>query len=191
MGYSCGIVGLPNVGKSTLFNSLTKLSVASSNYPFCTIEANKGRVPVEDLRLDKISELSKSKSKVPSYMDFTDIAGLVKGASKGLGLGNKFLSHIKNVQCIAQVIRLFNDQEIVHIGNVNPIRDIEIILTELRLKDLLYLEKRRAKLEKERKIGKKSLLNEIEWIQFLENQLNEEKNIRNYPFEMDKEKKTL
>jgi hypothetical protein len=140
MGFSCGIVGLPNVGKSTLFNAMTKAGAESSNYPFCTIEPNVGIVDVPDARLTKISGLSKSKKTTPTTVEFVDIAGLVEGASKGEGLGNQFLSNIRNVDAIVQVVRLFEDENIIHIGEVDPLRDLDIINTELMLKDLDTLE---------------------------------------------------
>ena len=144
MGLSIGIVGLPNVGKSTLFNALTSTQKAdSANYPFCTIEPNKAIVPVPDKRLDFLADMVKSNNKVNATVEFLDIAGLVKGASKGEGLGNKFLSNIRETQAILQVVRCFDNDEIIHVdGCINPIRDIEIIETELILSDyqscLLY-----------------------------------------------------
>lgn len=137
-----GIVGLPNVGKSTFFNILTKLQAAAENFPFCTIDPNEGRVPVPDPRFDFLCEKYKPASKVPAFLNVVDIAGLVKGANEGLGLGNAFLSHIKACDGIFHMIRIFDDEEIVHVeGAVDPIRDIEIINTELILKDLEYVEK--------------------------------------------------
>jgi len=146
---SIGIVGLPNVGKSTLFNALTKSGVQAANYPFCTIEPNVGIVTVPDKRLDKLVELEKSAEKIPAAIKFVDIAGLVAGASKGEGLGNKFLSHIREVDAIAQVVRFFGDPNVVHTsGAVNPLEDIQTIETELILADLETVESRYQKVAK-------------------------------------------
>ena len=138
MGFKCGIVGLPNVGKSTLFNALTESNKAeAANYPFATIEPNIGRVPVPDDRLKILSNIGKSEKTIRAYMDFVDIAGLVKGASTGEGLGNKFLAHIREVDAIAHVVRCFEDDNITHVSaSINPLDDIETILTELKLADL-------------------------------------------------------
>ncbi len=137
MGFKCGIVGLPNVGKSTLFNCLTKAEIAAENYPFCTIEPNVGMVPVPDLRLDELAAIVKPEKVVPTMMQFVDIAGLVAGASKGEGLGNKFLSHIRETDAIAHIVRCFVDDDVTHVsGKVDPIDDIETIETELVLADL-------------------------------------------------------
>ena len=149
MGLSCGIVGLPNVGKSTLFNALTKLNVEASNYPFCTIDPSHGVVPVEDARLEVLSKISSSKKTIPATVEFVDIAGLVKGASNGEGLGNQFLSHIRESNAIIQVLRLFEEENIAHTeGRLNPIEDFKTIETELILSDLLFVEKQMNNLEK-------------------------------------------
>ncbi len=157
MGFQCGIVGLPNVGKSTLFNALTATQAAeASNYPFCTIEPNVGRVSVPDERLAKIAATAKSAKTIPTQLEFVDIAGLVRGASKGEGLGNQFLANIREVDAVAHVVRCFESGDITHVeGTVDPIRDIETIETELMLADLDSLEKRADKTEKQAKTGDK------------------------------------
>ena len=153
-----GIVGLPNVGKSTLFNAITKAGAEAANYPFCTIEPNVGVVDVPDARLNVLGEMFKSKKIVPAAMRFVDIAGLVKGASKGEGLGNKFLAHIREVDAVAQVVRCFEDGNITHVeGSINPLRDIEIINTELCLADMETVEKRQERLVKLLKTGDKKV----------------------------------
>ena len=153
-----GIVGLPNVGKSTLFNAITKAGAQAANYPFCTIEPNVGVVDVPDKRLDVLSEMFKSKKIVPAAMRFVDIAGLVKGASEGEGLGNKFLSHIREVDAVAEVVRCFEDGNITHVeGSIDPLRDIEIINTELCLADMESVEKRQERLVKLAKTGDKKV----------------------------------
>ena len=150
MGFNCGIVGLPNVGKSTLFNALTQTAAAeAANFPFCTIEPNTGRVGVPDPRLDKIAQIAQSRQKIPTQLEFVDIAGLVRGASKGEGLGNQFLANIRETDAVIHVLRCFEDENITHVdGSVDPIRDAGTIETELMLADLESLEKRVPNLEK-------------------------------------------
>jgi len=153
MGFKCGIVGLPNVGKSTLFNALTQTAAAeAANYPFCTIEPNVGEVPVPDPRLDKLAAIGKSAQILPTRLTFVDIAGLVRGASKGEGLGNQFLSHIREVDAIAYVLRCFENEDVTHVeGRIDPASDADTVETELMLADLESLEKRRLSLEKRAK----------------------------------------
>jgi GTP-binding protein YchF len=157
MGLSIGIVGLPNVGKSTLFNALSAAGAQAANYPFCTIEPNVGVVPVPDERLDKLSALIKPLKKVPTSLEFVDIAGLVRGASKGEGLGNQFLANIRQVDAVLHVLRCFEDDNVTHVeGGVNPVRDRDVVDTELCLKDLETVEKRRERAQKNTKIGGKA-----------------------------------
>ncbi len=174
MKLSIGIVGLPNVGKSTLFKILTKQEVNIANYPFATIDPNVGVVPVPDERLEKLTKLSNSKKTIPAVVEFYDIAGLVKGANKGEGLGNQFLSHIREVNAIVQIIRCFRQSDIVHVeGEINPLRDFEIIRTELALKDLETVEKRLNKAEADARTGKKEFIEIYEILKKIKNDIGE------------------
>jgi len=163
MGFNCGIVGLPNVGKSTIFNALTHAGAQAANYPFCTIDPNIGMVTVPDERLAVLAPIARTQVLIPAVIEFVDIAGLVKGAAQGEGLGNKFLTHIREVDAIVQVVRCFEDPDIHHVaGDINPVRDIETILTELVLADLEAAQKRLDKGSKDAKRGDKAALAEAE-----------------------------
>ncbi|MDI3548549.1 MAG: ribosome-binding ATPase [Halanaerobiales bacterium] len=178
-----GIVGLPNVGKSTLFNALTRAGAGAENYPFCTIDPNIGVVNVPDQRLDILYEMYQPERKVPTTIEFVDIAGLVRGASEGEGLGNQFLAHIREVEAIAQVVRCFTDSNVTHVdGNLDPVRDIETINTELMLADLATIEKRTEKTRKMAKSGKKELLQELDELERLRESLEAGKSIRQLDF---------
>ena len=182
-----GIVGLPNVGKSTLFNSLTKAGAESANYPFCTIDPNIGIVPVPDARLDMLAKMHNSAKIVPAAIEFVDIAGLVKGASKGEGLGNQFLSNIREVDAIIHVVRGFEDSNIVHVdGSIDPLRDIETINLELLFSDLEILERRYAKLVKSVK-GDKTLVKEKDLVENLKKHLEDGKMAKSYETSDDEE----
>jgi GTP-binding protein YchF len=174
MGFSCGIIGLPNVGKSTIFNGLTSARAAASNYPFCTIDPNIGVVEVPDERLMTLAEILQPPKVSHTTLEFRDIAGLVEGAHEGKGRGNQFLSHIRNVDVIASVVRCFQDPDVVHVdGEINPIRDMEVLETELILADLQLLEKRLERVSKAVKSHEKSALLELELLERLEKALDE------------------
>ena len=191
MSLTAGIVGLPNVGKSTLFNAITKKHILAANYPFATIEPNVGVVTVPDYRLDFLNNLYKPKSLVPTTFEFTDIAGLVKGASAGEGLGNKFLSHIREVDAICEVVRCFIDDNIIHVENdINPIRDIEIINLELIMADLDVVVNRLSKIEKKAKMSKdKDALKEVNLLIKAKNWLESNKALRT--LELTEEEKNI
>lgn len=174
MGFNCGIVGLPNVGKSTLFNALTRASVGAENFPFCTIEPNSGVVPMPDPRLDKIAEIVKPAKVIPTSMEFVDIAGLVEGASKGEGLGNQFLANIRETHAIAHVVRCFNDENVTHVATtIDPARDIEVINTELQLADLETVEKAIDRVNRIAKSGDKDAIARKQFLEKVGDHINQ------------------
>ncbi len=190
MALNCGIVGLPNVGKSTIFSALTSAKAEAANYPFCTIDPNVGIVSVPDERLDRLVSMFKPKRRVPAIVEFVDIAGLVKGASKGEGLGNQFLSHIREVGMIAHVVRCFDDPDIIHVANrIDPVDDIEVIHTELALADLETLDRRLEKLQKQLKgqdaAARKETDKEISALQKIRPALQEGRPARSVALEAD------
>ena len=189
MGFRCGIVGLPNVGKSTIFNAMTRAEIESANYPFCTIEPNVGMVPVPDKRLNILSKMAQTKKTVYAQMEFVDIAGLVAGASQGEGLGNQFLGHIRQVDAIAHVIRCFEDENIVHVdGAIDPVRDRDVINTELILADIETVEKRLTRTRSQAKSGDKTFQAQVVILEELMEILNNGNPARLYEVDEGNEK---
>ena len=179
MGFTCGIVGLPNVGKSTLFNALTKARVESANYPFCTIDPNVGIVPIPDKRLNQLAHIVEPEKIIPTSMEFVDIAGLVAGAAKGEGLGNQFLAHIRETDAILHVVRCFENDDITHVaGSVDPLRDIAIIQTELALADLDAIDRALQRVNKQSRAGDKMMLAKKSFFEKVHAHLNEGKPVR-------------
>lgn len=188
MGFTCGIIGLPNVGKSTIFNALTSAKAAAENFPFCTIEPNTGVVPVPDDRIEPLAKLAKSAKVIPTQVEFVDIAGLIKGASQGEGLGNQFLGHIRGVDAVAHVVRCFGNKDVVHVdGSIDPARDVETIDTELILADLESITRQRERAEKNAKSGEAQARARLAGIQLIEEWLSVGKPARTFEGDLSKD----